>query len=270
MNFVDIEKNPEKQQINLLREEGQIFEFYLDQKKIWGSGNGLHAALITNADKPSVHFVEKCTEKHITPVPTFVKIVGRTFSLQDIWISDEQADALKAYFVKYEDEIRTLILERNGLKDASLAKILNGLKGKKIEKISLFGNQIGLESLTALANFFNFDLKSLEMADIKFGNKVLERYGINFVPLSRLRSLNLSGINMHLKATFQHFKTFIETDNLFLRELSLTWAYLTEKQLIEIVQSINDNKRTLTSLNLSFNSSQSSKVTKSLKDANTH
>lgn len=111
------------------------------------------------------------------------------------------------------------------------------------------------------------------MCDIKFGNKVLERYGINFVPLSRLRSLTLSGINIHLNETFKHFKTFIETDNLFLRELNLTWAYLTEKQLIEIVQSINDNKRTLTSLNLSFNSSQSSKVLrgfKDAKDANTH
>jgi hypothetical protein len=78
----------------VLREQGDTQEFYLDLKSILGSGYGLKAALTEKDPNPSFHFVERCIKNQITPVPAFAKIVGRTFSLQDFWISDSLADAL--------------------------------------------------------------------------------------------------------------------------------------------------------------------------------
>jgi len=107
--------------------------------------------------------------------------------------------------------------------------------------------------MAELQNFFNVNLKALELSNIKFTDKLLERHGIELLPLNRVRTLTLSNFPITLPATFSKLKSYIETDNVFLRQLNLSRVYLNGKQLSELLVLINDCKRTLTSLNLSFN-----------------
>ena len=57
----------------------------------------------------------------------------------------------------------------------------------------------------------------LELSEIKFKHKILEKQGIDLKSLGRLKSLTLKGINITAPATFNKIKLYIEMDNSFLR-----------------------------------------------------
>lgn len=151
---------------------------------------------------PQMHFIDKCFKQMILPRPTFAKVDGRTLSLHNTWLSEQMAEALQTYFQHTNEDIRIVFLANNGLSDSSLAKVLNGLKGRQIEKLVIVGNEVGDKAMAELQTFFNSNLKSLELGEIKFIDRILEHSGLNLSYVNCLRCLTLKGINLSGRAAF--------------------------------------------------------------------
>ena len=102
----------------------------------------------------------------------------------------------------------------------------------------LYGNEIGNNALAELQYFFTGNLKSLELGDLKFKDRLLEHQGLNLLSLDRLRYLTIKGIAITHQATFSKIKAYIEADNVFLRELNLSWTFMTHRHVLEILDLI--------------------------------
>lgn len=233
---VEIEKLPQPRTVKILREPGCRRQFYKEAKYLINKGPGTTVGT-KDSLKPTAEYLVKCIEQRIVPKPAFAKIEGRTFSQRDTYINKGMADALQAYFEHTKEEIRTVYLIRNGLKDDSLAKILSGLSKYQLEKLVLIGNEVGPQSVAVLQSFFNPSLKSLELCDLKIKDNLLESADI--FGSNSLRSLTLKGINMSFPGSFERLRLFLQDANTALRELSITGAFLTQAQILKLLSLLN-------------------------------
>jgi Ran GTPase-activating protein (RanGAP) involved in mRNA processing and transport len=92
------------------------------------------------------------------------------------------SNALEEYF-KTNDNPKELIkevhLDRNGLSDQGLSNLLRGIgDSKKVQKLSIFNNELGPETLKVLTDLYFESLTSLAIKNVKMSPEVRKEFFI--------------------------------------------------------------------------------------------
>ena len=112
-------------------------------------------------------YYKSCADSKIVAQPTFARVEDQTFALSDFRLSSGHAKALETYFTESDEAVIEVLLDRNGLKDESMASILRGFTKQEIQKLTISNNELGQESLIILNTQIAKHLRELKLGNVK-------------------------------------------------------------------------------------------------------
>ena len=142
-------------------------------------------------------------------------------------------------------------MERNGLKDSSLANILSGLQDRKLKTLSLINNEMSFMSKPLIEGLMR-DLTCLRLNELKGPPQVLQQMIPSVLNANNLTQLTISGNNLSHKSAFDCILEFFEYSQTIER-VDLSWSFLTTKHLIQLVDAIMKQRKRIKDLNIAYN-----------------
>lgn len=209
---------------------------------------------------PISSYLNKINEKKLLPLQLGLINNDRgaceKLDLKNFSIGDEYAEALSEALRSLK--IRTLILNRNGLKDDGIIKLLENIDFKYLKILDLSQNYLTIKSIEKLAlclstrkKSYIGELQILSLKNCKLNDKCIQTLTTSLLQTDKLKQIDLSNNQIQDEgATYlSSFIFYTETLEIF----DLSWNKIRGVGGKDLCKAIGDNN-SLKSLNLSWNS----------------
>ena len=124
----------------------------------------------------SILFAEACDNQKIFPLNILKFLKHQSFILENYKINDKICVALASSLPYAASDIKTLIMDNNGLTDTGITTIVKSLKSSKLEKIIYSRNHFGPGFIGELAKFFHN--KENKLVELNFSGSFTDQANI--------------------------------------------------------------------------------------------
>jgi len=182
------------------------------------------------------------------------KIHDMTLNLKGYSLNKSHIEALVEACKTGPKILDSILLDSNGLKDKSMAKLLEGLsKLHRLKKFACSNNQMMGGSVHFLTKIIN-NPKPVHLDELRLNNCKLSR---NFTAdlLTELNDKHVRKLSL-IKCNLDHsniigLRTLIENSQVLI-DLDISWNEMTVQAVADLTETLNMDRR-LQYLNLSFN-----------------